>query len=83
VLQRALELAAAAGERLVEARALLGLSELCLASGDPNQAVVYGEGAVDVFRSMGALLDAARAVTMLSAAHTALGATEAANEAMG
>lgn len=82
VLQRALELAGAAGERLVEARALLGLSELCLASGDPDQAVVYGEGAVDVFRGMGALLDAARAFTMLGAAHTALGAIDAANEAM-
>jgi DNA-binding SARP family transcriptional activator/tetratricopeptide (TPR) repeat protein len=82
VLQRALELAGAAGERLAEARALLGLSELYLASGDPDQAVIYGEGAVDVFRGMGALLDAARAFTMLGAAHSALGATEAASEAM-
>jgi len=81
-LQRALQLAGTAGERLAEARTLLGLSELCLASGDPGQAVVYGEGAVDTFRGIGALLDAARAFTILSAAHTALGATEAANEAM-
>jgi Transposase IS66 family/Tetratricopeptide repeat len=82
VLQRALKLAGTVGERLAEARALLGLSELCLASGDPSQAVVYGEGSVDVFLGIGALLDAARAFTMLGDAHFALGATEAANEAM-
>jgi DNA-binding SARP family transcriptional activator/Flp pilus assembly protein TadD len=82
VLQRALKLAGTVGERLAEARALLGLSELCLASGDPSQAVVYGEGSVDIFLGMGAVLDAARAFTMLSDAHSALGATEAANEAM-
>ena len=80
-MQRSLELARTAGERLAEARTLLGLSELALANGDPGQAVVLGRQASAVFRDMGALLYDVRALTLLSEAHAALGDTDAANAA--
>jgi hypothetical protein len=73
VLQSALDLAVTSRERLAEARALLGLGELALASGDPGQAVVFGKDASDMFRGIGAVLYDARALTLLSDAHAALG----------
>jgi len=68
----------AAGERLAEARALLGLSELDLASGDPGQAVAFARRASEFFRSIGALIYDVRALTLLSEAYAALGETDAA-----
>ena len=81
-LQRALELAGIAGDRWAEARALIGLSELALASGDPGQAVVLGQQASGIFRDMGAPLDEVRALTLLSDAHAALGDSAAAAAAL-
>jgi tetratricopeptide (TPR) repeat protein len=72
-LRRALELAGAAGQPLTEARALLGLGELALASGHPEQAVDLGRRALDVFNSMGAPRDAVRAANLLDDAGTAPG----------
>ncbi len=80
-MQRALHLAGAVGQPLTEARALFGLSELALTSGDPGQAVVFGQRASEVFHSMGALLDDMRALTLLSEAYAALGDTDAATAA--
>jgi hypothetical protein len=80
-LLHARKLASSAGQPLTEARALLGLSELALTTSDPAQALIFGQQAADVFRDMGALLDAARALTLLSAAHAALGDTDAADAA--
>jgi hypothetical protein len=65
-LQRSLALARAIGERLAEARALLGLSELALASSDPRQAVVLGQQASDVFRDRGTQLYEVRTLSLLS-----------------
>jgi hypothetical protein len=58
------------------------LSELALATSDPVQAVVFGRQASGVFRDLGALLDDARALMLLSDAHAALGDTDAANAAL-
>jgi DNA-binding SARP family transcriptional activator len=80
-LQRAVELAGATGERLAEAQALLGLSELALTSGDPREAVVLGRQASAAFREMGTPLYEARALTLLSQAHTALSDNAAADAA--
>ena len=78
-LQRALELAGAADQPLTEARALLGLSELALASGDPRQAVAFAQRAAGAFRGMGTPLYEARALTLLGDAHAALGDRAAAD----
>ena len=75
-LQRALELADVVGQPVTEARALLGLGELTLATGNPAQAVAYGQRASAVFRELGALRDDARAFTLLSRAQAALDAAE-------
>jgi len=80
-LLRAMQLAGTAGERLAEARALLGLSELALTSGDPREDVVFGRQASDAFREMGTPLLEAGALTLLSEAHTALGDSAAADVA--
>ena len=80
-LQRSLELAGTVGERLVEARALLGLSELALARGDPGEAVDLGQQASEVFLDVGAVLYQVRTLTLLSAAHAALGDLAAARVA--
>ena len=63
---------------MAEARALLGLSELALTSGDPGQAVALGQQASGIFRGMGAPLYEERALTLLSDAHAALGDSAAA-----
>jgi DNA-binding SARP family transcriptional activator len=81
VLLLALELAASAGERLAEGRALLGLTELSLASGEPGQAVAYGQQASDIFRGMEATLYDARALTLLADAHAALSEADAVRSA--
>jgi hypothetical protein len=80
-LQRALELPGTTGERHADARALLGLSELALASGDPAQAVVFAQRASGAFAEFGAPLHEARALTLLGEAHTALGDGPAADAA--
>jgi DNA-binding SARP family transcriptional activator len=79
--QRALEFAVSARERLAETRSFLGLSELALASGDPEEAVVLAKQASKMFRDMGALLYDSRALALLSDAHAALGNVEAADAA--
>jgi hypothetical protein len=66
---------------MTEARALLGLSELALTSGDPAEALVYGRQASDIFGRLGALLDNARALILLSHAHAAAGDADAAQAA--
>ena len=70
-LQRSMELAGTTGERLVEAQALLGFGELALADGDPDQADVLARRAADIFESIGALLYAVRARTLLGEAQAA------------
>jgi DNA-binding SARP family transcriptional activator/tetratricopeptide (TPR) repeat protein len=80
-LTRAAELADTVSEQLVGARARLGLSELALAAGDPQQAVVLGKQASNGFRDIGAWLYDVRALTVLSDAHAALGDTAAAKAA--
>jgi hypothetical protein len=80
-LQRSLELARTVGERLAEARTLLGFSELALANSDPAEAVVLGQQASAVFRDMGALLYDVRALTLLKKAYATLGDTAAADAA--
>lgn len=80
-LERALGFAVSAHEQLAEARVLLGLGELALADGDPAQAVVLGRQSLGLFRRMGALLHDARALTLLSEAHAALGEAEVAEAA--
>lgn len=82
-LLRALELAGAVGQPVTEARAVLGLGELALASGNPAQALVHGQQASGVFRGLGAMLDNARALTLLGRAHAALGDVDAARTAFG
>jgi DNA-binding SARP family transcriptional activator len=80
-LQRSLDLASSADERLAEARALLGLSELALISEDPRRAVALGERASGLFREIGAPLYDTQALTVLSSAHAALGDSDAAKAA--
>jgi DNA-binding SARP family transcriptional activator/tetratricopeptide (TPR) repeat protein len=72
-LERAREFAVIASEQLVEARAILGLSELALVSKDPSQAVVFGLQASRMFRSMGVLLYDVQVHTLLCDAYTELG----------
>jgi DNA-binding SARP family transcriptional activator len=80
-LQRSLELAGTTGERLVEAQALLGFCELALADGDPDQAGLVARQAADIFERIGAVLYAARALTLLGQAQAALGDAAAAKAA--
>lgn len=65
-LRRALTLARSVGERLAEARALTGLGELALASGDPAQAEVLVLQASEIFQAIGAPLYQAQARTLLN-----------------
>jgi len=71
-LRQAVELASLVGQPVTEARALLGLCELALTSGNPDQAVAYGQRASAAFRELGALRDDARARSLLSQARAAL-----------
>lgn len=66
---------------MAEARALLGLSELELASADPRQAVLLGQQAAGVFGNLKAPLYEVRALVLLSDAYTALGDVDAAEAA--
>ena len=66
---------------MAEARALLGLGELELASGDPRQGVVLGQQAAALFGELTAPLYKARALTLLSNAFIALDDIDAANAA--
>jgi hypothetical protein len=72
VLQRAMELATGVDEPFAEARALLGLTELALASGDPGEAVAFGQRAGDAFRRLETPLCEIEALTLLSAAYAAV-----------
>jgi tetratricopeptide (TPR) repeat protein len=72
-LQHALELAGRMDTRVAQARVLLGLSELALASDDPGEAIVSGQRAAAAFREMRMPLYEARALTLLSDAYAALG----------
>lgn len=69
------------GDRMAEVRAVRELGELALASGDPGQAVVLAGQAAGGFRELGTPLEEARALTLLSDAHTALGDSAAAEAA--
>jgi Flp pilus assembly protein TadD len=80
-LQRALELADSIAERTAHAQALLGLSELALASGDSGEAILFGQRAADASREMRMPLDEARALTLLGVAYAAAGDTSAASTA--
>jgi hypothetical protein len=60
---------------------MLGLSELALASGDPERAVVVARQASQVFRDMGAQLYDVRVLALLGEAHAVLGDVEAADAA--
>jgi len=57
---------------MAEARAVLALSELALASGEPAQALKLAQQAAAAFRDLGTPRDHARALTAVSQAHTAL-----------
>jgi DNA-binding SARP family transcriptional activator len=61
-LQDAVELARRVGERLVEGRALLGLSELALAQGEPGPTELLGERATAIFEDLLAPLHQARSL---------------------
>lgn len=76
-----LQLAVSVRERLAEARATLGLSELALASGDPEKAVIVARQASQVFRDIGAQLYEMRVLALLGKAHAVLGDVEAADAA--
>jgi tetratricopeptide (TPR) repeat protein len=80
-LQRAMEFAVSAREKQAEARVRLGLGELGLASGDPEQAVRLAAEASRMFHEMNAPLLDARALDLLSDAQAALGNAEAATAA--
>jgi len=77
-LQRALELADRVDERMARSRAILGLSELALASDDSGEAILFGRRAAGAFREMRLPLYEAHALTLLSGAYAALGDTQAA-----
>jgi len=77
-LQCALEVADRVGERVARTRALLGLSELALATADPHEAILFGQRAAGAFREMRMPLYEARAQTLLSDAYAALGDAQAA-----
>jgi hypothetical protein len=72
-LKRARELATAAGEQMAEAQALLGLSELALASDDPQLASALAQQASGACREIGAPLYGERTQSLLASAHAALG----------
>ena len=80
-LQRAEELASATGDRFIGTSAALGLGELALASGDPAQALVFGQQAAAAFRDMRAPLHEAHALALIGDAHAALGDGDAAQAA--
>jgi len=80
-LERALELAGSTGEQMAGGRALLGLSELALASDEPKQAAVLAQQASDAFQKIGTPLYAERALNLLSSALAALGDSAAATAA--
>src|SRR5205814_179934 len=61
--------------------ALLGLTELALASGEPAKAVAYGQQASEIFRGIGATLYDALALTLLADAHAALSECDAVKSA--
>ena len=56
------------GDRLIEGRVLLGMSELTLAKDDPAEATAYAEQAADIFKSAGTPLYEAQAADLLSRA---------------
>jgi tetratricopeptide (TPR) repeat protein len=72
-LRRALELAEVVGQPVTEGRALLGLCELMLTSGNRAQAFAYGQRASAIFRELGASRDDDRAVALLGQMRAALG----------
>jgi tetratricopeptide (TPR) repeat protein len=72
-LRRALDLAGTLDEPMVQARALLGQAELALASEDARSATALAGRARDHFHQMQAPLYEVRALTLLAAAHGALG----------
>jgi DNA-binding SARP family transcriptional activator/tetratricopeptide (TPR) repeat protein len=80
-LQRAVELSGGINERAAQTRALLGLSELALASGDPHEALLFGQQAVSAFREMCMPLYEADALRLLSDAYAALSDADAAESA--
>jgi tetratricopeptide (TPR) repeat protein len=80
-LQHALELADRVGQRTAQMRALLGLSEVALAGGDPGEAILFGQRAADAFREIRMPLDEARALTLLGRAYAAAGDGAAAHKA--
>jgi tetratricopeptide (TPR) repeat protein len=80
-LEDALELADGGGVPFVAASTRLGLSELALASGDPEQAVDLAIRAAETFRELGASLEQSRALTLLSHAYRAGGDAAAAGAA--
>jgi DNA-binding SARP family transcriptional activator/tetratricopeptide (TPR) repeat protein len=80
-LERALEFAGSTGEQMAEGQALLGLSELALASDEPQQAAVLAQQASDAFQAIGTPLYAERALNLLSSALAVLGDGAAATAA--
>lgn len=80
-LERALELADAVSSPVAAVRAQAGLSELALASGNARQAIVLAARAAEVFGDLGASLEQARALNLLSRAYTAAGDEAAADAA--
>jgi DNA-binding SARP family transcriptional activator/tetratricopeptide (TPR) repeat protein len=80
-LGHALKLADAVSSPLAAARARVGLSELALASGNAQQAIVLATRAAEVFGDLGASLEQARALNLLSDGHTAAGDEAAAETA--
>lgn len=79
-LQSALELAIRVGERFVQGRIILAMSELALVSGDYSQATVHGKHAVTLFGGLKVPLYQAQALGLLTRAHRALGDAAAAQE---
>jgi DNA-binding SARP family transcriptional activator len=80
-LVHALQLADTADVPFVAARTRLALSELALATGDADQAVDFATSAAKDFGSLGASLEQARALILLSDACTAAGDMAAAEAA--
>jgi hypothetical protein len=66
---------------MAAARVKAGLSELALATGDAGQAIDLANRAAEAFRDLGASLEQARALTLLSGACTAAGDVAAAKTA--
>ncbi len=80
-LEHAVELAETVRLPMAAAQARLGLSELALASGDAAHAVALASQAEAACRDLGAALDQARALTLLSDAYRAAGDAAAADAA--